>query len=231
MDKLASNELVQLNSTPCDTAVSLQLIEPTRSVRLRSRLIGIDPGVCIILGIGHDNSWANARELVHEGRNVIVRMLNSHEPEAPILAFRTSIKQTMTVIGRWIVLQYPSQVQTTTLRQHARFKVSLDAQLLEPDTGNILSEGQIIDISVKGCGFEGPEPAKKLVNAPVILQYRLSDSDPLQKVETKVCSINSELKAANAHSQFGLSFEMNEKQRIQVSQHVINHHIQIDSQK
>ena len=103
----AQNKLLnKFNALPCQTEVHLQLPTATKPIRLRSRLIGIEPGMCVIISRGTDQHWEMARELIREGQSIVVRLVNEGDPNATIFATtETHIDQ----------LPYPKQILRKSL--------------------------------------------------------------------------------------------------------------------
>ena len=158
-----------LNKIACDTEVHLQIITPTKPVRLKTRLIGVDPNMSVILAMGNSSEWLSAKQHIREGKKVIVRMMSTEEPNANLVAFQSHIQKLMSIAGRWLVLDYPKDLQQVPLRKYQRLPIHIDAKLLHPETKKICSTGFLSDLSVHGCAFVG-EPIK---NATVSEKYLL----------------------------------------------------------
>ena len=99
----------------CNTIVHLQILTPTKTIRLKTNLIGVDPNMSVILAIHHENDWYAAKNFIREGNGVIVRLINPNSPEASIVAFRTNIQKIMSIAGNWLVLDYPKELQKVWL--------------------------------------------------------------------------------------------------------------------
>ncbi|MGM8892197.1 flagellar brake domain-containing protein, partial [Psychrobacter sp. 1Y1] len=122
-----------LDTINCGTGVHLQLLTPTQTIRLRSRLIGIDPGRSVILALGNDKAWQAASAYIRERQSVILRVVSSDEQDAKILAFRSTIQQVVSSVGRWLIVTYPKELQTVALRQHSRVPINVKASLIALD--------------------------------------------------------------------------------------------------
>ena len=118
-------DLAYLNRINCNTEAQLQVLTPLRPIRLKTRLIGIDP----------DN--------------------------AIILAFRSQIKTLLNNAGRWLVVNYPKELQSVALRQHSRIPVHLAASIhertAEGHASHVCSSGYLQDVSVTGGAYMGEE--------------------------------------------------------------------------
>ena len=148
-----------LNRMSCNTEAQLQILTPTQPIRLRTRFIGIDPENAVIFALGTDRQWLAAKEFITQGQGVIVRIINSDDPEANIIAFRSKIKTLLNHAGRWLIIDYPSQLQSVALRQHSRIPIMVSASLhaLKPDgyESKPISSGNLHDISIKGGAYVG----------------------------------------------------------------------------
>jgi len=159
-----------LNKIACESEVYLQIMAPTKAVRLKTRLIGVDPNMSVIVSMGNNAEWVAAKEQIREGQKVIVRIMSTAQPEANLLAFQTKIQKVMSIAGRWMVLDYPQEVQQVPLRQDQRLSMHIDATLLNPESKKVCSKGFLSDISVNGCAFVGEPIVKAQLSEKYILQ-------------------------------------------------------------
>ncbi|MCP4324316.1 MAG: flagellar brake protein [Psychromonas sp.] len=150
-----------LNKIACETEVHLQIVTPTQPVRLKTRLIGVDPNMSVIVAMGTCGDWISAKQYLREGQKVIVRLMSTEHPDANLVAFQSNIQKLMSIAGRWLVLDYPKEVQQLPLRQHMRLPVHIEAKLLDPETKKVCSSGFLIDLSIHGGAFIG-EPVKQV---------------------------------------------------------------------
>lgn len=164
------NKYRYLNKIACATEVHLQIVTPTQPIRLKTRLIGVDPNMSVIVAMGSNSEWVSAKQYIREGQKVIVRLMITDLPDASLIAFQSNIQKLMSIAGRWLLLDYPKQVQQLPLRQYRRLPVYIDAKLLHPETKKTCSSGYLNDLSIFGGAFIG-EPIKKvLVDKKYILQ-------------------------------------------------------------
>jgi len=190
-----------LNKIACETEVHLQVVTPTQPVRLKTRLIGVDPNMSVILAMSTNSEWISAKQYIREGQKVIVRLMNTEHPDANLLAFQTNIQKLMSIAGRWLVLDYPKEVQQLSLRQHMRLPVHIEAKLLHPETKKECSSGFLNDLSIHGGAFIG-EPIKQAsLDKRYILQLLLEGDK-----KSIVIMIKNTKKADNKGSliQYGL---------------------------
>jgi hypothetical protein len=172
---VTENKYSYLNKIACDTEVHLQIITPTKPVRLKTRLIGVDPNMSVILAMGNNSDWVSAKQYVREGQKVIVRLMNTDQPNANLVAFQSNIQKLMSIAGRWLVLDYPKELQQVPLRKDQRLPIHIEAQLINPETKKVCSKGFLSDLSIHGCAFIG-EPLQKIsVSEKYLLQVSITD--------------------------------------------------------
>jgi hypothetical protein len=151
-----------LNKIACETEVHLQIVTPTQAIRLKTRLIGVDPNMSVIIAMLNNSEWLAAKQYIREGQKVIVRLMSTAQPDASLVAFQSNIQKLMSVAGRWLLLDYPKEVQQLALREHKRLPVHINSKLINPKTEKVCSVGHLNDISIHGGAFVG-EPIKPTI--------------------------------------------------------------------
>ncbi|GIU49069.1 flagellar brake domain-containing protein [Shewanella algidipiscicola] len=228
MSPTADVNFAYLNRLSCNTEVQLQLLTPIQQIRLRTRLIGIDPHNGVILALGYDKQWQAAKLLITQGQNVVVRIINSEDPEANILAFRSQIKAVLSSSGRWLVVKYPNQLQSVTLRQHARIPIFVEASLHNPSQDSYdalpISSGFLQDISVKGGGYIGIGVNSLTLEQRCYLQVKTKQEQPLQAVPIIIKNIQTP-SDDSAEYQYGFTIEDNDAKVKSFLQQVILSHL------
>lgn len=214
-----------LNRVSCGEVVHLQVVTATKPIRLKTRLVGIDPNMAVILKLQNDASWEKASDHIKESKHVVVRLL-SNEQQARILAFRSTIQKIMSASGSWLILDYPKAVESASLRKHLRIPVNIEASLLDKNVNTMLSPGVIADLSVQGCAFMAtfdPEMSLKIDD-----EYRLliamEESDEVTSIELPVTLKNQQ--QLGTETQFGLVFNSSEQDKVQRIQQLLLHHLQ-----
>ena len=214
-----------LRSVPSNTEVNIQIITPTQAIRVRSHLIGVDRQVSIILHRGDDASWHSVKNYIQEGQNVVVRFVSTHNGDAEVIAFRSTIIKLVSVVGRWLVLSFPKKVQAIKLRRYSRQTLKLKAKIIDPVSGTELSQGELNDISLSGCGYTGTPlsyQAKSLLLTTNISPMNgdpTGDTQPLS-LKLKVKLQNSEESSAST-CRFGLEFALPEAERVDAVQKIL----------
>ncbi|MPW28537.1 hypothetical protein F9L16_05920 [Agarivorans sp. B2Z047] len=205
VDPIAPELLKQFNALPCQTEVHLQIPTPTKPLRLRSRLIGIEPGMCVILSRGIDQNWEAARDLIREGQSIVVRIVNEGDPNATIFAYRGSISKLMSSVGRWVVLDYPRNVQKISLRQHSRLPISLSCNMRSSADSQESFSGLLKDLSLNGGGFVSSPIPLPLTKQVFTLELPIEGQDPLA-ITASICNQHLEQRSPEK-VHYGLSFD------------------------
>jgi len=213
-----------LNSMPCNTIVHLQILTPTKAIRLKTRLIGIDPNMSVILAIRHENDWHTARNYMREGQGAIVRLLNLDSPDANIIAFRTTIQKIMSIAGNWLVLDYPQkELQNVSLRKYSRINIHIECAIIDKKSQKIVSTGFLHDISINGCAFIGNSLNEYTEESEYALQVTPDKQAPL------ICPITVknglEKEDHVTLRQYGLIFQENNKNTQDFIQKIILSHL------
>lgn len=225
-------DLAYLNRINCNTEAQLQVLTPLRPIRLKTRLIGIDPDNAIILALGQDKYWQAAQDYITQGQGVVVRLINSDDPEANILAFRSQIKTLLNNAGRWLVVNYPKELQSVALRQHSRIPVHLAASIhertAEGHASHVCSSGYLQDVSVTGGAYMGEEIEGGSLNKGYLLEVKFEQTPETLSVPIILKNIQP---PEPGRSQYQYGFILDETQGEEVPSDfaqkvIINHLIQ-----
>lgn len=235
MPDTQSYELSYLDNIACNTEVNIQVLTPTQPVRLRTRLIGVDPQVSIILALGADKSWQQASDFISLAQGVIVRIVNSEEPDANVIAFRSKIQKLVNSSGRWLLIDYPKEIQKVALRQHSRIPINVESSLratqeLEGES-NALAQGYLSDISIKGGAFVCGSIETVNKDSAYLLQVKIMpDMETLSIPITVKNSLNIE--HDKEHTQYGFVLNCPQSEaEVFVQKVILNHLLQQSESK
>ncbi len=146
-----SNNFELLPGKPLDLQINLPI-----KARIKVPLIGYEVGNNIILKYPNISQLGTHRDLFVEGNVVIVRYLLEGE-QGECFAFKTSIKSVVKFPEKYLVLNYPTSIETRQLRLHQRIATHLPASIVirgdEERQNSESMDGIIEDISPRGCGF------------------------------------------------------------------------------
>jgi hypothetical protein len=211
-----------LDSMPCNTAAQVQVLTATPPVRLKTNLIGVDPGYSIILAMKTDVEWLAIKKCLHEGQGVVVRLMSSNETKAQIVAFRSNIQKVITICGRWLVLDYPNQMQEVALRKHSRIPIQIQSSILSKNSESLLSYGNLIDISIEGCAFLGETITNCEIGQSYQLQIQFAATQLSEPVPILLKSI---IETDSSKKKYGFAFNKKDKRMTTFIQGVLFHHL------
>ncbi|GGI71028.1 flagellar brake domain-containing protein [Shewanella gelidii] len=223
MPGTAQDEFSYLDHVSCNTEVHLQILTPTKPIRLRTRLIGVDPKSSIILALGGDKTWLAAKDFIRDGQSVIVRLFNSEVPEANILAFRSTINSIFTAAGRWLVLRYPDELQQVALRQHSRLPINVAAKLLDNENKEQSTQGHLSDISIMGGAYIGNHIKGVVIDQKFSLCLSLADDE--ENNITITIKNQQLIDATNELYQYGFVLECEQGEADSFVQKIILQHL------
>jgi len=217
-----------LSSVPCNTEVSIQIITPTQAIRVRSHLVGVDRQLCLILHRGNDAAWQSAKNYIREGQNLVIRLINTNESDARVVAFRSTIIKLDSVISRWLIVSFPQQIQAIKLRKYTRQALKLKASITLLESGKEISSGILNDISLSGCGYLGQKLSKQDEKQKLQICTQINEVE-IGSIETQpeplVIKIPITIKNSEGNDtdkvKMGLEFSNTEAERINAVQKIL----------
>ena len=224
----SETNFTDLNRMSCNTETQLQILTPTQPIRLRTRLIGVDPNNSVILALGNDKQWIAAKDFINQGQGVIIRIINSDDPEASILAFRSKIKTLLNHAGRWLIMEYPSELQSVALRQHSRIPIFVAASMHKYSEDGYestpISNGYLQDISIKGGGYTGISLEECKPAQRYYIQVKINNALETLAVPITIKNIQPPSDDSAQH-QYGFSMEETDANVEEFVQKVIINHL------
>lgn len=213
-----------LNNSSSNTLVDIKILTPNNPIRLKTRLIGVDPDVSVILAMPLEDEWYIARKYIREGQGAVIRLISINDSGANIIAFRTTIKKMVNLAGNWLVMVYPKELQKVSLRQFSRIPVNIECSIIDPITQNELSYGFLNDISINGCAFIGQPLAGCKLGSEYILQVKLGVKKITEIISVSVKN-SLEREQYTRKKQYGLAFLIDEQETKNFVHRVIHEHL------
>ncbi len=170
--------------------------------------------MCVIISRGTDQYWEMARELIREGQSVVVRLVNEGDPNATIFAYRGAISKLMSAVGRWLVIDYPRNLQIISLRQHSRLPVYLNCRLQSLTPQSETFSALLKDLSLNGSGIVTEEIPHSLSQHPFKLELSIEGQKSVA-IKVRICNQRLE-HGSSSRIHYGLSFEANEREKQQL---------------
>ena len=109
--------------------VTIDVVTPTgQRGKFRTTFIGYLPKQYILIQFPENNKLGKFAEYIVPGSSITVRgLIEGHE--GAVVAFISTIKQTMQIPSRIIVLEFPSTVNLQNLRSSVRIATDINAKV------------------------------------------------------------------------------------------------------
>jgi c-di-GMP-binding flagellar brake protein YcgR len=130
------------------TTVSLDIVTPAgQRGKFRTCFIGYFPKKYVLVQFPDSNRLGSFTNFISQGTSITVRgLIEGHE--GSVVAFASTVKQTVQIPSRMIVLEFPKRVTLQSLRSSLRIDVNIPVKL---KIDNEYWKGSISNISVHGC--------------------------------------------------------------------------------
>lgn len=153
---LSPEDMAKLHQIKPTSLVDVQVKTPAAILRVKTEIIGFDPGKLILLKMPDEHKWGNVRDGLYEGNKLVLRCI-LEESTGEIVAFQTEVNSIIGHPSKILFLNYPKTIQYRGLRQNTRITTSLPAPLYLPVSDGppkMLQTGVINDISLSGCQLQ-----------------------------------------------------------------------------
>lgn len=195
--------------------VMIEIITPAgQRGKFRTTFIGYLPNKYVLIQFPDLNKLGNFAQHISQGMGVTVRGLIEGR-EGAVLAFVSSIKQTIQMPSRIIVLEFPRTVGIQHLRSSIRIDTHIQAKVkIEEDYW----QTTIINLSINGCQLTIENGEKLVLSEKKMIEIIVEDKDGGSNIKLNgaVCNLKQQ---ANGLS-FGIKF--NSESDKQVSQLLLN---------
>ena len=130
------------------SAVTIDVSTPAgQKAKFRTIFIGYLPKQYVLIQMPESNRLGNFSNFIVQGTAVTVRgLIEGHE--GTVAAFISSIRQTLQIPSRIIVLDFPKTVSVQSLRNAVRIDANIGSTV---QVGEEYWQATITDISVSGC--------------------------------------------------------------------------------
>jgi hypothetical protein len=129
-------------------AVNIEISTPAgQKGRFRTSLIGYLPEQYVLVQFPESNKLGNFAQYIKQGTDVTVRgLIEGHE--GAVVAFVSSVRQTLQLPSRLMVLEYPKSVSLQSLRSSIRIDTQITAKV---KINQQYWLGEITNLSISGC--------------------------------------------------------------------------------
>ena len=148
--QIETTELLNSNLSllQAGATVTIDMMSPAgKKGKFRTYFVGYVPKDYILIQYPESTKLGSFSQYIKPGLNVTVRGLIEAQ-EGAVVAFVTSIRQTMQAPSKLMVLEFPYKVSLQKLRSKVRIETSLNAKI---GIDNEYFEAKIGNISVTGC--------------------------------------------------------------------------------
>lgn len=195
--------------------ITLEIITPAgQRAKFRTTFIGYLPKKYVLVQFPETTKLGSFAQHIMQGMSVTVRgLIEGHE--GAVLAFVSTIKQTIQMPSRIIVLDFPSTIGIQSLRSSIRIDTQIDAKVKIDQN---YWETTITNLSITGCQLNIENGEKLVLAEKKVIEITIEDMQGggNTKLNGEVCNLKQ---LANGLS-FGIQF--NPKNNDKISKLLLN---------
>lgn len=199
------------------TPINIDIVTPAgQKGRFRTVFIGYLPEQYILIQFPDAGKLGNYAQYIVKDVQITVRgLVEGHE--ASVIAFQSSIMQTLNTPSKIMVLKFPDRMVIHNLRATKRVQTELATKVTILSNDNEDFSAVMTDISLTGCHIATSEGGFGDLEEDMIISLAVDTTDeaPLE-VNAKVCN----LKSLDAGVEFGCQFEAEQDIAIQKMLHM-----------
>ena len=209
-----SNHLALLHP---GTIVSLDIVTPAgQRGRFRALFIGYLPKKYVLVQFPDANKLGNFAQYITQGASITVRgLIEGHE--GSVVAFATTVKQTLQMPSRMIVLEFPKNVTLQSLRSSLRIDVDIDVKI---KIDNEYWKATISNVSVHGCQINVDNGESLALASDKSIDIIVEDFQGMQNINlaASICNIKPQINGVS----LGVKFEHKSKEDVtKLVQHAV----------
>lgn len=181
--------------------VSIDVSTPAgQKKKFRTTFIGYLPKKYILIQIPEANKLGNFSQYIVQGSAVTVRGLIEGHAGA-VVAFVSSIKQTIQMPSRIMVLDFPKSVTIQALRSAIRIDTEIDAKIR---VDKEYWRATITNVSVNGCQLSINDGESLVLADDKIVEIIIENYEGLEnlKLQAAICNIKQQISGVS----FGVKF-------------------------
>ena len=204
--KRLSNHLALLHP---GTTVSLDLVTPAgQRGKFRTLFIGYLPKKYVLVQLPEANKLGKFSQYITQGASITVRGLIEGY-EGSVVAFATSVKQTLQIPSRMIVLEFPKNVTLQSLRSSLRINVDMNVKI---KVDNEYWKAVIRNVSVHGCQISVINGESLTIVSDKNIRIIVEDFLGMQNItlDANVCNVKSQIEGIS----LGVKFEEKSKDSV-----------------
>jgi hypothetical protein len=168
--------------------------------KFRSTFVGYLLNQYVLIQFPESGKVGDFSNFITQGTGVTVRgLVEGHE--ASVVAFVSTIKQTLQIPSRLIVLDFPNLVNIINLRSSVRIETLIDSRV---KVGQKYWQSTITDLSINGCHLTINDDEVIALAGNETLEVIIEDFAGLQNIKVKgvICNNKQEVSGVS----FGVKF-------------------------
>lgn len=209
--KVNANERLNRNLSllQAGSVVTVDISTPAgQKVKFRTIFIGYLPKKYVLIQIPDTSRLGSAGKYITQGTAVTVRgLLEGHE--GSVAAFVSSIKQTLQIPSRMMVLDFPQTVSVQSLRSAIRIDTEIAVKV---KVGDEYWQAVITDLSINGCQIIIHNGQSIVIAKNDMLEMVIEDF--LDKGNLNLESIVCSFKNMNEDLSLGVKFQPEMKENV-----------------
>ncbi|MBU3022949.1 PilZ domain-containing protein [Aestuariibacter sp. A3R04] len=179
VQRLSKTDVDILTRLSPGTLVDLQIDTPTAPQRLKTYYVGTDIPNGFIFQVPNTHKWANIRDQLVAGNNVVVRFV-IEGAVGQVIAFKVPILKCFSKPISILITGFPDTIQTLGLRSEQRAQPGIPVMVKMEEKETPDTKGLILDVSKTGCKLAIPvDEAKSVleINKNITLGCTLDGED------------------------------------------------------
>lgn len=199
------------------STISLDIVTPAgQRGKFRALFVGYIPKQYVLVQYPESNKLGGFSSFISQGTSITVRgLIEGHE--GSVVAFASTIKQTIQLPSKMIVLEFPKKVGLQRLRSSLRIDVDIPVKV---KVDNEYWKGVISNISVNGCQISIHNGESLTLTSDKSISIIVEDFLDMQNINLNgmVCNV----KPQTAGISLGVEFaEANKADVTKLVQHVV----------
>jgi c-di-GMP-binding flagellar brake protein YcgR len=195
--------------------VTIEIITPAgQRGKFRTSFIGYLPKKYVLIQLPDNNKLGKFAQHITQGMGITVRgLIEGHE--GAVLAFISTIKQTIQLPSRIIVLDFPRTVGMQNLRSSIRINTHIQAKVKIDQN---YWQTTITNLSISGCQLSIENGEKLMLSEKKVIEIIIEDKQGSNdiKLNGAVCNLKQQADGLS----FGIKF--NTQSDKQISQLLLN---------
>lgn len=193
----------------CGATVTIDISTPAgQKGKFRTIFIGYLPKKYVLVQFPDSNKLGNFAQYVTQGTGVTVRgLIEGHE--GAVVAFISTIKQTLQIPSRILVLEFPQNVGLQNLRSSVRIDTQIQAKV---KINNEYWKATIANMSINGCQLDIVNGEKLVLAEDKSIEIVVEDfqASGNVKLSATICNLKQQVEGVF----FGVKFDEDSKQQV-----------------